>query len=40
MNTAEFAKETASWIRVAFSQTLILFYGIVLVLVIVLTTII
>jgi hypothetical protein len=40
MNTAEFAKETASWIRVAFSQTLLLFYGIVFLLVVVITIII
>lgn len=40
MNTAEFAKETAPWIGTAFSQTLFLFYGIVLLLVIVITIII
>lgn len=37
MNTAEFAKESISWIGVAFSQTLLLFYGIVLLLIIVIT---
>jgi hypothetical protein len=27
MNTSAFIKETASWIRVAYSRTLLLFYG-------------
>lgn len=40
MSTAEFTKEIASWIGVAFSQTLLLFYGIVLLLVVVITIII
>lgn len=39
MNTSEFAKGTASWVGVAFSQTLLLFYGIMLLLVIVITII-